>query len=196
MTAVLQRFIATQMPEASDVRVTDLDSMAGGASREAFIFDASWSTAGGRVSERCVMLRQPVSSVLESDESATSFTGSRRVPEIEFRMLRCMEAAGIPVPHMLWLEPTGTVLERPFSVARWIDGEADHTTLFDAPNRETVLDQYVEILAQVHNLDPAAVGVDFLGDPTPRDRGVGAGRAVRPGRRATAARGVPRAQPT
>ncbi|MFV0309259.1 MAG: phosphotransferase family protein [Desertimonas sp.] len=168
MTAALERFIATELGDAADeVRVTNLDSMAGGASREAFVFDVSWSTDAGVVAERCVMLRQPVSSVLESDESASSFTGSRRVPAVEFRMLRCMEAAGVPVPHMLWLETTGTVLERPFSVARLIDGDADHTKLFDAPHLQQVLDQYVQILAQVHTLDPAVVGVDFLGDPTP-----------------------------
>ena len=167
MTAALESFIAAEMPDARDVRVTGFDAMAGGASREAFAFDASWTTDDGPVEERCVMLRQPVSSVLESDESATSFTGSRRVPEVEFRMLRCMEAAGVRVPHMLWLEPTGDVLERPFSVARLIVGEADHTKLADSPHLANVLAHYVEILAQVHTLDPADAGVDFLGDPTP-----------------------------
>jgi aminoglycoside phosphotransferase (APT) family kinase protein len=167
MTVALERFIAAELGDADDVRVTNLDSLAGGASREAFVFDVSWSSADGAVAERCVLLRQPVSSVLESDDSATSFTGSRRVPEIEFRMLRCMETAGVPVPHMLWLEPTGSVLERPFSVARLIDGDADHTKLFDAPHLDQVLEEYVTILAQVHTLDPAVVGVDFLGAPTP-----------------------------
>jgi aminoglycoside phosphotransferase (APT) family kinase protein len=167
MSSALERFIRSQLGDADDVRVTNFESMAGGASREAFVFDASWTTPDGAVTERCVLLRQPVSSVLESDESATRFTGSRRVPEVEFQMLRCMEAAGVPVPHMLWLDPTGTVLERPFSVARLIDGEADHTKLPDAPHLEQVLAQYVQILAQVHTLDPASIGVDFLGDPTP-----------------------------
>lgn len=167
MAEALQAFIASEMPHASDVRVTNLRPLAGGASREAFVFDASWSAEADAITERCVLLRQPVASVLESDESATSFTGSRRVPEVEFRLIRCMEAAGVPVPHMLWLDTTGTVLDRPFSVARLIEGDADHTKLFDAPHRETILDQYIEILAQVHTLDLAAAGVDFLGDPTP-----------------------------
>ena len=167
MTVALEEFIASELGDATAIRVTNLDTLAGGASREAFLFDVSWSGAEGSVAERCVLLRQPVSSVLESDESPTRFTGSRRMPEVEFRMLRCMEAAGVPVPHMLWVEPTGSVLDRPFSVARLIDGDADHTKLFDAPHRDQVLDQYVEILALVHTLDPAAVGVDFLGEPTP-----------------------------
>jgi aminoglycoside phosphotransferase (APT) family kinase protein len=36
-----------------------------------------------------------------------------------------------------------------------------------AANVDTILDQYIEILARVHNLDPRAVGVDFLGNPSP-----------------------------
>ena len=70
------------------------------------------------------MLRQPVSSVLESDESESKMTGSRRLPQVEFRMIQLMEAQGIPVPHMLWVEPTGTWLERPFAVGRWIEHRA------------------------------------------------------------------------
>ncbi len=36
-----------------------------------------------------------------------------------------MEAQGIPVPHMLWADPDGTWLERPFSIGRWLPGTAD-----------------------------------------------------------------------
>ncbi len=166
MAAALRSFIAGEMPEATDVAVTAVQTLAGGASREAFTFVAAWTSPDGPVVEQCVMLRNPVSSVLESDESETSFTGSRRVARTEFRMLRCMEASGIPVPHMLWVEPTGTCLERPFSVARLIDGESDLSKLAAEPHLERMLEQYVEILARVHTLDPADAGVDFLNRPT------------------------------
>jgi aminoglycoside phosphotransferase (APT) family kinase protein len=167
MTAALERFIAAEMPDATDVRVGDLKPLAGGASREAFTFDASWNCADGAVTEHCVMLRQPVSSVLESDESETRITGSRRVPQVEFRMIRSMEQSGIPVPHMLWVEPTGSCLDRPFSVGRWLTGESDLSKLGAEPHLDRILEQYIEILARVHTLDPAAAGVDFLGDPSP-----------------------------
>ena len=44
-------------------------------------------------------------------------------------MIRLMEAQGIPVPHMLWADPDGTWLERPFSIGRWLQGTADVATL-------------------------------------------------------------------
>ncbi len=166
LTSALEGFLATDMPSARDVQVTNLERMGGGASREAFLFEAGWSDDTGPRREKCVMLRQPVSSVLESDETEARITGSRRLPQVEFKMIRLMEQQGIPVPHMLWVDPEGKWLERPFSVARWIDGEADLTKLATEPHLPAMLDQYVEILARIHNLDPAAAGVDFLGNPT------------------------------
>jgi aminoglycoside phosphotransferase (APT) family kinase protein len=165
-TTALESFLATEMPEAHDVRITNFAPMAGGASREAFVFEVTWAEGADTRHEKCVMLRQPVSSVLESDESETKMTGSRRLPQAEFKMIRLMEQQGIPVPHMLWVDPDGTWLDRPFSVARWIDGEADLTKLADAPHVETILQNYVDILGRVHNLDPHGAGIDFLGNPS------------------------------
>jgi aminoglycoside phosphotransferase (APT) family kinase protein len=165
-TTALHGFLAKEMPEAEDIRVTNFAPMAGGASREAFVFEAGWRDGADVRHEKCVMLRQPVSSVLESDESETKMTGSRRVPQAEFKMIRLMEQQGIPVPHMLWVDPDGAWLERPFSVARWIDGEADLTKLAEARNVDAILADYVDILGRLHNLDPRAAGVDFLGNPS------------------------------
>jgi aminoglycoside phosphotransferase (APT) family kinase protein len=166
VTVALESFLAAEMPHAREIRITDVSRMAGGASREAFMFEVRWLEKSETKRERCVMLRQPVASVLESDESEAKITGSRRLANVEFKMIRLMEQQGIPVPHMLWVDPVGKWLERPFSVARWIDGEADLSKLGTASNIETILEQYIEILARVHNLDARAVGVDFLGSPT------------------------------
>jgi aminoglycoside phosphotransferase (APT) family kinase protein len=167
ITAALESFLASEMPQARDIRITNLERMAGGASREAFLFEVGWLDDSETKAEKCVMLRQPVSSVLESDESEAKITGSRRLPNVEFKMIKLMEQQGIPVPHMLWVDSEGKWLERPFSVARWIDAEADLAKLGSEPHVSTILDQYMEILGRVHNLEPHAVGVDFLGSPTP-----------------------------
>ena len=166
MSSALRDFLVAEMAEVRDIRVRNFRALAGGASREAFVFDASWTSDGGHRAETCVMLRQPVSSVLDSDESEHKITGTRRLPHVEFKMIRLMEAQGIPVPHALWVEPTGKWLDRPFAVSRWIDGEAERAKLVDAPNREAILDQYIEILARVHDIDLTAAGVDFLGHPS------------------------------
>lgn len=164
--AALRRFLASEMPDASAIEVTDVRRMTGGASREAWTFDVSWTADGEAHTERCVMLRHPVSSVLESDESEDKITGSRRLTGTEFNVIRLMEAEGIPVPHMLWADPDGTWLERPFSIGRWLPGTADVVPLVGTEQGATILERYVAVLAQLHALDPAAAGVDFLGHPT------------------------------
>jgi aminoglycoside phosphotransferase (APT) family kinase protein len=166
MGSALEQFLATELTHAHDIRVTKFRGLAGGASREAFTFEVSWSSDGRTSTETCVLLRQPVSSVLQSDESEHRITGTRRLPQVEFRIIQLMEAQGIRVPHVLWVEPTGAWLGRPFAVFRWIEGEADLAKLADQPNLERILDDYIEILAQVHNVDPVAAGFDFLGAPS------------------------------
>ena len=51
-------------------------------SRENWLFEASWSLDGERVTEALIMRRDPVGSVLETDRS------------VEFAVLRALEATG------------------------------------------------------------------------------------------------------
>ena len=131
--AALRKFLAAEMPTAEGLDVREVQRLAGGASREAWTLDVAWLDADGEHLEHCVMLRHPVSSVLESDESEERITGSRRLTGAEFRMIRLMEDAGIPVPHMLWADPDGAWLERPFSIGRWLPGTADVVPLIGTP---------------------------------------------------------------
>lgn len=164
--AALRRFLASEMPDASAIDVANVQRMTGGASREAWTFDVTWTADGEAHAEHCVMLRHPVSSVLESDESADKINGTRRLTGSEFNVIRLMEAQGIPVPHMLWADPDGTWLERPFSIGRWLPGTADVVPLVGTERGDVIMDQYVDVLARLHAIDPAVAGIDFLGSPT------------------------------
>lgn len=163
---ILQRFLAGEMPEASDIVIGNLQPLPGGASREAWIFDVRWRVGDSERQEPCILLREPLASVLESDESAEKINGSRRTVDNECRVIRAMEAAGLPVAHVLWFDATGEWLERPFSVARRLAGTADVAPILGTEHAEPILTQYLQVLAQLHTLDPAACGVDFLGTPS------------------------------
>jgi aminoglycoside phosphotransferase (APT) family kinase protein len=80
-------------------------------------------------------------------------------------MIKLMEKQGIPVPHMLWVDPEGKWLERP-SPSRGGSAVRPTSPAGTAANVNMILDQYIEILGRIHNLDPHAAGVDFLGSPT------------------------------
>lgn len=167
VAASIRDFLVEQMPNATEISVTDMERIVGGASREAWIFEASWDEWSGHQTEKCVMLRHPVASVLESDEAEDKINGSRRLAQTEFKLIRLMELQGIPVPHMLWVDAEGKWLERPFSVSRWLPGTADFAPVLGTERAESILDQYIGILARLHSIDPKEAGVDFLGDPTP-----------------------------
>ncbi len=70
--------------------------------------------------------------------------------EHEMRVLRVLEAQGIPVPHVhaFCPDPRGIVMERS-------PGRASLATASSAGEREAVLDDYVAILARMHALDLA-----------------------------------------
>jgi aminoglycoside phosphotransferase (APT) family kinase protein len=163
---VLKRFLAAQMPAARHIRIEDLQPLAGGASREAWVFDVRWRDSGGDRFEPCILMREPIASVLVSDDGPDVINGTRRTVATEVRVVRAMERAGLPVPVMLWQDPTGQWLDRPFSVARRLPGSADAAGLIGSEHVERLLDQYIDILGRLHRLDPNEVGLEFLGMPT------------------------------
>jgi aminoglycoside phosphotransferase len=71
--------------------------------------------------------------------------------EREADVLRVLEAYGIPVPHVFGLcpDPRGIVMERR-------PGRANLATAGSEAERRAVLDHYVEILVEMHRIDPAA----------------------------------------
>ena len=68
--------------------------------------------------------------------------------EHEMGVLQALEAAGIPVPHVYGFceDPRGIVMA-------WSPGRANLATAESEAERESVLDHYVEILADMHRLD-------------------------------------------
>ncbi len=83
-------------------------------------------------------------------ERAETENGARAL-EHEARVLGVLEEHGIPVPHVYGLcdGPHGIVMERS-------PGRANLDTAADDAERTAVLDDYMEILARMHAIDPAA----------------------------------------
>jgi aminoglycoside phosphotransferase (APT) family kinase protein len=69
----------------------------------------------------------------------------------EAGMLRVLEAHGVPVPHVYGMvdEPEAIVMDA-------LPGRANLGTADSEAEQRAVLDHYVEILTQVHTIDPAA----------------------------------------
>lgn len=147
----LAAFLSARIGAA--VQVVDLARKSGGGSRETWLFDAEWLEAGKPRRRSLVLRRDPPASLLESDR------------EREFRLLECLHGSGIPVPKVEWFERSPEWLERPFFVMERAPGVPTPPTFpsaGDPAQREHAARDFVAILARIHRLDWAALGLGFL----------------------------------
>ncbi len=121
--------------------VEALRRLPGGASRESWAFEL-------RGTGRLVLRRDPPGHTIQS---------SRRD---EFELLRAAAAAGIPVPRVRWCEDDPAVLDAPFFVMDFVEGETLARRLLRdaeyAPARAALPAQLADALARIHRLDAAA----------------------------------------
>jgi aminoglycoside phosphotransferase (APT) family kinase protein len=86
----------------------------------------------------------------------------------EHRLMSSLGPAGIPVPTTIGLCIDESVNERPFFVMEFVEGHIvrsapEAEAAFDKATRRTVGDHMAETLAQLHAVDPDAVGLGDLG---------------------------------
>jgi aminoglycoside phosphotransferase (APT) family kinase protein len=87
----------------------------------------------------------------------------------EAEVLQGLEACGIPVPHVY-----GVVDGCGVAVMDLLPGRANLATAVDDDERASVIDQYVDILARVHSIDPQMLRDIGLNSPeTSRDLALG-----------------------
>jgi aminoglycoside phosphotransferase (APT) family kinase protein len=89
----------------------------------------------------------------------------------EFRVLRALRAAGLPVQEALYPEPRSEATPEPCLVIEYVEGRPE----LDPAGREGFLLRYAAQLAQIHRVDPTKLDLGFL--PTQME-GYGKRRAV------------------
>ncbi|MDX3130292.1 phosphotransferase family protein [Streptomyces europaeiscabiei] len=136
-----------------------------GFSGEILLLDAEWTEAGTRRRQALAVRVAP--------------TGHRVFPEDfwagQVRLLKLLGGTRLPVPKVLWDEPSAEYLGAPFLVMERVDGQVPS----DLPSyhrqgwlaelrpadRAAVWNGGVDALAAVHRLDPKEIGADFLDRP-------------------------------
>ncbi len=153
----LAAYIAGRMPEASEVQVSDLDRISGGASRETSRFIVHWNEGGEARQRKLILRRDPPGSLIDTDR------------KIEFAAYQAFHGTAVPVPEALWLEEDASHLDHPFFVMEEVTGfEASPTALF-APPYDAHLDRIAprkwEILGEISKADPKALGLVGVMEP-------------------------------
>ena len=157
----LAAYIAGRLPAASDVAVSALERISGGASRETYRFRLAYSE-GGQVHDRKLILRR--------DPPASLIDTERRV---EFEAYRAFHGSAVPVPRMLWLEEADEALDHPFFIAEELAGFQASPQLLFAGGYEAVLPHVAQrkwtILGEIARADPESLGLTSVMDKPPLD---------------------------
>ena len=156
--AKLHAYLKRRMPLAGNLKVASLSRIIYGASRDTFAFDICWEENGAEREQGLVLRRDPPTGLLDHISRQT-----------EFRILKSLEGSGIPVPKAFWCETDPDILERSFIIMERVEGLV--TRAFQVVGgsnqsyRRRIAEDFVSILARIHNLDWRDRGLQFLGEP-------------------------------
>ncbi|MGH0035939.1 MAG: phosphotransferase family protein [Myxococcota bacterium] len=162
LEARLARYIAARLPEASDVRVRDLERIFGGASRETYRFVLDLVRDGVAEERPLILRRDPPGSLIETERA------------VEFGAYRAFHGTPVPVPEPLWLEEDPSHLDHPFFVMEQLAGlEASPQAITTPPyarHAAKLARQKWTILGEIAKADPAALGLESVMQPvSPED---------------------------
>jgi aminoglycoside phosphotransferase (APT) family kinase protein len=147
----LAAYIAGRMPDASEISVSNLERISGGASRETYRFRLSYREGGEALDRRLILRRDPPASLIDTE---------RRV---EFEAYRAFAGSAVPVPRMLWLEEADDALGHPFFIAEELSGFQASPQMLFAGGYDAVLPKVAErkwtILGEIARADPRALGL-------------------------------------
>jgi len=143
----LAAYIAGKLPAASDLTVTALERISGGASRETYRFVLNWTEGGEARMRKLILRRDPPASLIDTER------------RIEFEAYRAFAETSVPVPEMLWLEEGDEALDHPFFVAEEIAGYQASPQMLLSGAFDAVLPKVAErkwtILGEIAKADPA-----------------------------------------
>ncbi|MFM2279419.1 MAG: hypothetical protein RLZZ444_1650 [Pseudomonadota bacterium] len=105
--------------------------------------------------------------VLRSKPPGTLLKSAHQVDR-EYRVMKALKGSGVPVPEMLYLSPEDSSIGRMFFVMSHIDGRIfwdPAVPEVTVDERRAIYDNMNRVLARLHDVDPAAVGLSDYGKP-------------------------------
>ncbi|MDA0352823.1 MAG: phosphotransferase family protein [Chloroflexi bacterium] len=138
----------------SDVAVSNVRRIVGGASRVTYSLDARWSEGGATTEAGLIVRLDPPASLLDSNR------------EHEYAAYRGMTDSDVPVPAALWIEDDASWFDGPFFVMQRIDGCETAPQRLMAPPFDAVAGrigvELFEIAGRISGFDWAKGGWEFL----------------------------------
>ena len=165
LQAKLMGWLQQKMPKAKGLILENMTRSGAGFSNETMLFDAKWKE-GKQSSSLGMVLRMPPKAYPVFPEYALTK---------QFKVMKSLGEANMPVPKMLWLEEDSSLLGSPFYIMARLKGVVPpeyppyHTfgLYFNATPQQRAKMWWgtVENMAKVHMLDWKKAGFSFLGVP-------------------------------
>ena len=141
MEAALADYLKPRLAATGEVRVSHLLRIPGGASRETWMFKATWADDGGRQSQEFILRKDPPASLLDTDRAA------------EYAFYSAFAGSSVPVPAMRWLERDASLLGGPFFIMERIGGCDSSQQAIVQPKYQavahTIAEEMYRILASI-----------------------------------------------
>jgi aminoglycoside phosphotransferase (APT) family kinase protein len=164
--------LQARWPDATEVRVGELDRCTAGYSADTFIFDAHVVRDGEERDERYVLRKETPEPAVYPQQ----VPGLNIEVEIQYRAMDGIaEATDVPLAPLVGFERDATVLGQPFFVMGFIEGVVPTVQpsyvsegfFADAAadERRRMIDDGLRVLAQLHRMDWRAAGFDWLVAP-------------------------------
>ena len=162
----LEAWLTTKLPaDAQPVVDTISAPSANGMSSESLMVEARWAERGGPQSRRLVARVAPA-------PSAVPVFAEYHLDE-QFALLQGLEADGVPVPHVRWLELDPAHIGSPFFVMDRVDGRVPPDVMpynFGSwvsdgteAQQTTLITSTLAVLAQIHSTPDPGRRFPFLG---------------------------------
>lgn len=156
MESALAAYLTPRIPGCSDMVITNLLRIPGGASRETWMFDAAWNEGPDSRLGAFILRKDPPASLVESDR------------ELEYAFYDAFRGTKVPVPNMRWLEQDPAYLGGAFFIMERIVGCDSNThRIFEADyndSRDAIARQFYEILAAIHAADWSSTDIPSVID--------------------------------
>lgn len=145
MESKLSTYLTERLTSDSAVVVSNLSRIPGGASRETWMFDATWTKDGQTQDAPFVLRMDPPASLVESDRA------------VEYAFYMAFHGTDVPVPGMRWLESDSKHLGAAFFIMdRIMVGETNVRSISEpryAGAKAMLGRRMFEVLGAVHKFD-------------------------------------------
>ena len=122
----------------------------------------------GGQSNPTYFLKTPVRAYVLRKKPSGQLLPSAHAVDREYRVMRALAATDVPVPPALLMCDDATVIGTPFVIMGCVDGRVfrqPHLPGVSAADRAAMYTDMADVLARLHGVDAAAIGLDNYGKP-------------------------------